>query len=268
MTCKICNGNSEFLFKKKLLNKYDVKYYRCADCLFIQTEEPYWLDEAYGKTPISPLDVGIVRRNLLLSGNTIDIIKKIFKNSLQVNAIDYGGAHGLFVRLMRDEGYQFYRQDKYCENLFSLYFDIKDAPVQKFELLTAFELFEHLPNPKDEIKNMFAYSDIILFSTVLQPKNLDENWWYLVPEGGQHVALYNIQTLESLAKQFDAHLLSNGFDLHILSKNKLDINLNDLNGSLISKILRKLKINFRSSSSNFEHINKDYEFIKTKMYGN
>lgn len=66
MKCKICNNKSNYIFKAKLLNKYDVKYYHCSNCGFLQTEEPYWLEEAYNKS-INISDTGIMSRNLFLS---------------------------------------------------------------------------------------------------------------------------------------------------------------------------------------------------------
>ena len=78
--------------------------------------------------------------------------------------IDYGGGYGLFVRMMRDRGFDFYRQDIYCENLFAKHFDLSDLPgTSKFDMLTAFEVFEHLQDPISEIGKMLSYFDTILF---------------------------------------------------------------------------------------------------------
>jgi glycosyltransferase involved in cell wall biosynthesis len=45
--CKVCGSNSPYFASAKILQKYDVKYYQCHSCGFVQTEEPYWLNEAY-----------------------------------------------------------------------------------------------------------------------------------------------------------------------------------------------------------------------------
>lgn len=52
MTCKICGKENKFIFKAKILKKYDVSYFHCENCGFLQTEEPHWLSEAY-KSPIN-----------------------------------------------------------------------------------------------------------------------------------------------------------------------------------------------------------------------
>ena len=57
MQCKVCGKPTAPLFKKLVLRKYDVQYHQCPSCGFIQTEEPYWLEEAYSSA-ISDLDLG------------------------------------------------------------------------------------------------------------------------------------------------------------------------------------------------------------------
>jgi hypothetical protein len=37
--------------------------------------------------------------------------------------IDYGGGYGLFVRLMRDAGFDYYWFDKFCDNVLSKGFE-------------------------------------------------------------------------------------------------------------------------------------------------
>lgn len=49
-----------------------------------------------------------------------------------------------------------------------------------------------------------------------------ENWWYLVPETGQHVTFYSLRSLEVLAYQLDLHFYSNRCNLHLFSKNVLN----------------------------------------------
>jgi 2-polyprenyl-3-methyl-5-hydroxy-6-metoxy-1,4-benzoquinol methylase len=217
--CKICCGHTEKFSEKKVLNKYDVKYYKCADCNFIQTEDPYWLNEAYNNA-ITKLDVGLVYRNEYLVPIVSTIINVFYKD--KATYLDYGGGYGLFVRMMRDRGFDFYRQDIYCENLFAKHFDLSDLPVgSHFEMVTAFEVFEHLEDPYGELQKMLCHSDTILFSTELQPEIESElqNWWYFTPETGQHISLYHLKSLQIMAEKSGMHLLSYK-NLHMFSRKK------------------------------------------------
>lgn len=222
MNCKICSAELEPLFEAKILQKYKVNYYKCKSCKFIQTENPYWLDEAYSNA-IGLLDVGLAGRNYDLAELVAPLLNKHFGSGQKF--LDYGGGYGLFVRLMRDRGFDFYRQDLYCDNIFAKHFDFSNLPEDsKFSLVTAFEVLEHLDDPLAEIEIMFSYSSSILFSTELQPnltfKGINE-WWYFSPEAGQHISLYSHKSLEEIANKFEKNLYSNGINLHLLTDIKL-----------------------------------------------
>ena len=140
MKSKITGGDTTLLFSKKVLNNYEVKYYRCNETGFIQTEAPYWLQEAYSSA-ITKLDIGLPSRNIILSDRVSKLLTVKFND--KGIFLDYAGGYGLFTRLMRDKGFNFYNTDKYCQNLFAEYFDLTDLPPDtNFELTTAFEVFE------------------------------------------------------------------------------------------------------------------------------
>ncbi len=271
MKCNICNNHSKFFLKNKALNKYDAELFQCESCGFIQTKNPHWLNEAY-KSAISQTDTGLVARNINLSNLTEKIIKQNFDYSKRF--IDYGGGYGLFVRLMRDKGFNFYRQDSYCENLFAQHFDTNGLKNndEKFELLTTFEVFEHLENPVEEIEKMLKLSDSILFSTELQPQNIknQQDWWYFSPESGQHISFYTKKTLSKIAKRFNLNLYTNNQTLHLLTNKTIGTPLfENSKKKFIYRIRRKLaKLISPENSMNKSIIlksltQKDSDFIKS-----
>ena len=220
--CSVCSNPTKLLCTATILTKYQVNYFKCTICEFIQTEEPYWLIEAYAEA-INKSDTGLVGRNLMLARVTRAIISTLFDPASKF--IDYGGGFGLFVRLMRDAGFNFYRYDKYCENIFAKDLDAELDGQQQYELLTAFELFEHLTNPFEEIKRMLSFSKSILFTTELIPGNmpLPDEWWYFGLEHGQHVSFYSLKSLIMLADRLGLVLYSDSKSLHLLTQRKIPI---------------------------------------------
>lgn len=269
MNCKICNSSTTIISTKKILDKYDVNYHLCTNCSFVQTEDPFWLKEAY-QNAITSLDLGLVNRNIYLQKEIPPIIDLCFPEAKVM--LDYGGGYGMFVRMMRDLGYNFYRQDVYCKNLFANYFDIADCPVKKVDMLTTFEVFEHLENPLEEIEKMFELSDNIIFSTELIPTDIKEfgNWWYVSPLIGQHIAFYDIVTLKYLAAKFGKKLYSNECNMHIFSSKSFNaITVKEAFGlsrkSLFQKITKVISNKINPVKHRESLLPKDYMFIERKL---
>ena len=217
VACKICGSDSELLLEGTVLKRHSVRYYRCGKCELVQTEDPHWLAEAY-REPINATDTGYVDRNIECARLTKSLITLLRKESGCF--VDYGGGYGLFVRMMRDLGFDFRLSDKFCPNLFARGFEASSGTQTKYDLLTAFEVFEHLPNPQEEMTRMLELSDSFFFSTVLAPLDRDEfaRWEYLGFEHGQHVSFYTFKTLQELASSHGLFLCSNFWNFHLFSK--------------------------------------------------
>lgn len=220
MRCKICSGVASQFDEGLLLGKHSVAYFVCSDCGFVFTETPYWLDEAYSEV-ISSKDIGLIGRNREMTYYTKSIIQSFFNPN--GTFLDYGGGYGVFVRMMRDEGFDFYRYDPMCQNLFAVGLDLTDAPIQVFEAVTAFEVLEHLVDPLAEIEKMLAFSKTLIFSTMLvsTPPMPVKSWWYYGVEHGQHVALYTVKALQRMARRFSLNFYTNYSNLHILTQESL-----------------------------------------------
>lgn len=219
MLCKICNSAASELFSCKVLNKYTVTYYICDTCGFIQTEEPYWLDEAY-KNAINIYDTGIIRRNIYLS--KIASIVLFYYFDRKAIYLDYAGGYGIFTRMMRDKGFNFYWSDPYASNLVARGFEYRDE-CGDVELVTSFESFEHFKEPLKEIENILGISKNILFSTDLVPSPVPgpKEWLYYGPEHGQHISFYSPDALRFISKKYDLNLYSYR-NVHLLTTKKLN----------------------------------------------
>jgi len=254
LICKICKSESAFFSEGRILNKYDIKYFKCRNCGFLQTEKAYWLKESYEEV-INKSDVGYVGRNILLSKVTKLIINYFF--SIQGKFLDYGGGYGLFVRLMRDLGFDFYWQDNYCKNLFSEGFESLNSGTVDFEMVTGFELFEHFENPIEEIEKILKYSNNIFISTFLFPQNNPKpgEWWYYGLEHGQHISIYSFETLKYIAKKYSLNIYSNKKNLHLFTSKKIN--------SLLFKYvnLKNIYYSVKSFSNKKSLHEMDYNYI-------
>jgi hypothetical protein len=204
---------------KILLKKYKVKYFRCTNCKFIEVEKPrYWLKKAYS-SPIADIDTGIIRRNLLLSKISAIIFLVFCKKNSKV--LDYGGGYGLMTRMLRDIGLDSYWYDKYAENIFAKKFVINKKSV--YEMVTAFEVLEHLNDPIKEVREIIhRFSPkIFLFSTTVHNGKIPDDWWYFSETGGQHISLYSQKSLNIIASKLKLHFSTNGVNIHIFSKHKI-----------------------------------------------
>jgi hypothetical protein len=222
MKCKICRAETKEIFKAKILNKYNTKYYYCGECGFLQIGEPFWLEEAYSRSIVSS-DTGLLNRNISMTRKTGLLIYFLFNKNAKF--LDFAGGYGVFTRLMRDIGFDFYWFDKYSNNIFARGFEYDKT--SNIELITSFESFEHFINPIERIKEMLMISRNIFFSTLLMPLPIPSpgQWWYYDLNNGQHISFYSLRTLRCIADMFNLKLYTNGFNLHLLTEKKISNSL-------------------------------------------
>jgi glycosyltransferase involved in cell wall biosynthesis len=224
MKCKICDSPTHFFVRSLVLNEHSVNYFECQNCQFIQTETPYWLTQAYSEA-ITQTDVGLVYRNNLYAPVVANILHHLYPDSARF--LDYGGGYGLFVRMMRDRGFDFDWEDKYCQNLFAQGFECDLSIPQPYALLTSFEVFEHLVDPRSELERMLSLAPDILFSTELVPSHRPKpgEWLYYGLEHGQHISFFNETTLRYLANEYGLNFYTNGLSFHFLTSLELSDNI-------------------------------------------
>jgi hypothetical protein len=189
----------------------------------VQTEDPYWLKEAY-KTPISDADLGYLSRNEVIACILDKILRFFLRIKPNAACLDYGGGLGVFVRLMRDRGHHFFWYDPYAQNLFAKGFAIKDPKQHKqFACLSLCEVFEHMVNPKSEFESISDLAPHIFFTTELLPERITKvaDWWYFTPETGQHISFHTQRSLQHLMQQSGFHLITNGRSMHLATRRPL-----------------------------------------------
>jgi hypothetical protein len=230
--CALCGADATWVSRQRLLGKHDVDYFLCPRCELLQTEQPHWLDEAYSEA-ISRLDTGAIQRNELAAQLTA-IVARLVDLPATASALDFGGGHGVFVRMMRDRGLDFRWFDKYAENLYAGGFEGELA--DHHALVTAFEVLEHLADVRADLDRLFAgQPELVLIGTVLHDGHRD-GWWYYMLETGQHVAFYSQKTLAWIGDTY-------GYDVIAAPEYSLlvrrDHKIGGLRRGLLRQVLRR-----------------------------
>jgi hypothetical protein len=196
LACRLCGASLTHRFNLPILGKYDAKYFECSDCHSLQTEEAYWLDEAYSRD-LPNLDTGAVQRNL----NNFAFCYTFAKIFDVRTAVDFGASDGLLCRFLRDHGVDCYAYDRYAQPSYAR--DFTSPPKGNIDLLTAFEVLEHLPHPAKDLEEIFSFRPrYVLCSTELYA-NQPSDWWYLANEGGQHIFFYSVPAINLIAEKYD-----------------------------------------------------------------
>lgn len=185
----------------RVLRQHSVRYFRCEVCHSLQTERPYWLEQAYQANNLSNLDTGAVQRNLHNLAACWSIARLFhFKNVL-----DVGGGDGLLCRLLRDYELNCFVHDKYASPTYAQGFDVPDFTQP--DMMVAFEVMEHYAEPRKELEELFARRPKAVLASTGIFSAQGPDWWYLAPESGQHVFFYSKPALQLIARTHDYDLV-------------------------------------------------------------
>ena len=216
MKCCICGHETHQIFSAELMKKYPADYYFCDNCNSLRLKDLSHLKEAYEKS-INKSDVGLLARNYRFLEQLAVFF--YFSGVTGGRFLDYGGGYGVFTRLMRDTGFDFYSNDPYTENIFAKEFS--SEPDGRFSAITALELFEHLPDPMAVISDLMQHTDLLAIGTNLLescPGKDYRNWFYLGLDHGQHIGFFSVKTMKFIAEKFNLKYYSDGKYLTLLSK--------------------------------------------------
>jgi SAM-dependent methyltransferase len=128
--------------------------------------------------------------------------------------LDWGGGDGLMARMLRGRGFQ---------NIVSydpFYGDNPLTPGRTFDLVTCFEVIEHVPDQRTlfaDLTRHVAADGALLLSTLLQPADIGElrlGWWYARPRNG-HIRLHSAQSLELCLSREGLRLKSLSDEMHV-----------------------------------------------------
>jgi Methyltransferase domain len=206
-SCRFCHGATAFEYKVLVLAKYDVSFYRCQECGSLQSERPYWLQEAYSNLAAS-IDTGSARR-VLDSFALVHVIALLFKCH---KLLDFGGNTGFLCRLLRDRGYDAWSFDRYMVPTYAPHF--VGSPQNQHDLVSAFEVIEHFESPEQQLEQIFGARPRIVLATTELFAGQPADWWYIAPREGQHIFFYSPRAVRLIAARFGyTAVLGRGFQL-------------------------------------------------------
>jgi tetratricopeptide (TPR) repeat protein len=228
VACKVCDSPSllygvvdfhksciEAQGKRLPLSGVPVYYRRCGRCGLVFTDAfDGWAMEEFESRIYNDayftVDPDYVSVRPLANAAMVAETFEQHRDGMRV--LDYGGGSGLLAERLREMGFAAESYDPFSK------FD--KLPGVGFDLITCFEVMEHLPQPRETVREMVSLlgeQGAILFSTLIQPPEMERlrlNWWYAAPRNG-HVSLYTPAALLHLFKPHGMRVGSFNAGLHI-----------------------------------------------------
>ncbi len=228
LACKICGGSSPLLgvvdFNKSCAEEKGLRlplsgcpvYYRqCERCGFVFTTAFDTWDHAAFQQHIYndgylAVDPDFVE--LRPAGNAELIAAGFGEAREKICVLDYGGGSGLLAERLRGKGF--------CAATYDPFSEFKAMPEGQFDLITSFEVMEHVPSPQETVATMVKLlkpGGAIFFSTLVQPQTfaaMGLKWWYASPRNG-HVSLHTSGSLACLFARHGLRVGSFSEGLHI-----------------------------------------------------
>ncbi len=215
LPCKLCNGPSRIVFglphNKKAGHPIpaepdDCWYYQCDDCNFLFTpaldvaDHTEIYDDTYWKKQ-DPEWYGRVSQTFRLIAMANEMLKQRLD---RIEILDFGCGVGAFIESARkDLALKVWGTDILPPRFGKEWF-LKDLGERKFHVITACEVIEHLPNPREVFANIRQHlksPGVFAFQTgQWDPKLLGRDWWYLGPHNG-HISLYSREGLDHVFKE-------------------------------------------------------------------
>ncbi len=214
LTCPICSNTcfpldvvdfnkscEEVKGKFLALSEIPIYYFFCSDCQFCFAPEfSKWKPKEFEEriynedyVLVDPDYVGVRPRS-----NAQSLISVFGTFAAELRHLDFGGGNGLLSRILRESNWQSSSYDPFVDKEVTL------SSLGRFDLITAFEVFEHTPDPCGLISNLSSLLEsdgIVIFTTATSDGHIAPhhriNWWYASPRNG-HISLFSKKSLALL----------------------------------------------------------------------
>lgn len=204
------------------LSGVPIYYFRCEGCGFCFAPEMYaWTPEDFARrvyndeyTQVDPDWIETRPR-----GNAAHVAGLFGSDGKGIRHLDYGGGIGLMSDLLQGAGWNSTSYDPFVDR------DVRLQDLGKFDLITSFEVFEHVPDAPqliDALASLLAQDGLVYFSTLVTESSIAPHqrltWWYAAPRNG-HISLYTRQSLAILGARQGFRFGSIDSNLHMYWRN-------------------------------------------------
>lgn len=194
-----------------------VRYYRCMRCGFISTTHFDHLTDEQMSSDIYNVDY--IRADPEFAEARPRYFTELLATTLaplreSLSCLDFGGGAGTLSKFMREQGFTY--------ESFDPYFPAAEPKSGPYDLVTAFEVVEHSRAPIATFHAALAKlrpEGLLIFSTLLQPRPVTSEWWYIAPRNG-HVSVHTRDSLAHVARICGVHHLAIGGGLHVFYRRK------------------------------------------------
>lgn len=222
MDCPICSGNLELLgevpFDRNnsnmpIINSTLMAYYRCVECDFVCCPEMLsWSSQELGEKVYNNEYINfdpdyVETRPKNFATFLLNSINPVFVKNIR--HLDYGSGSGILSKELVIKKWKSNSYDPYSS---------PERPVEKYNFITAFEVFEHSSNIDNTVKDIKEFLDrngVVLFSTLLANKNTTIDWWYIGARNG-HIGILSQKSMKIVASRNNLFFSSLSENIHIL----------------------------------------------------
>ena len=212
--CPICDHDTAILDCVDF-NIYPEKtgipiYYNiCSHCDFCFAPEMYkWSPEEFGKYVYNEFYIKVDPDYVYKrpADDAATIINRFGSVKDQIRHLDYGGGQGVMSSILRENGFDSIAYDPFVNK------DVNLSDLGKFDLITSFEVFEHVPDVHHLMTTLGGLrkdDGVIYFSTLMSNGNIKRgerlHWWYAVPRNG-HISLFSEKSLAIISEKYGLKL--------------------------------------------------------------